>query len=93
MAQPFGRIPSQQLLPGEFTYAKRLKLDCSNNTDVKWVENGIRCFVYIVAVATYPYCLAPSESIVCLSSQPLCEWFNWDLIVLCRVQAYLAKAS
>lgn len=69
MAQPFGRIPSQQLLPEEFPYSKHLKLDCCNNIDVKWGENGIRCFVYIVAVVTYPYCLAPPESIVCLSSQ------------------------
>lgn len=76
MSHPFGRIPSQQLLPEEFTYPKHLKLDCSNNIDVKWVENGIRCFVYIVAVVTYPYCLALSECIVCLSSQPPCEWFN-----------------
>lgn len=73
MAQPFGRRPSKQLLPAKFTYPECLKLHCSNHTDIKWVENGIRHFVYIVA---YPYCLAPSESIVCLSSQPTRESFN-----------------
>lgn len=76
MAQPCGRIASQQLLPEEFAYPKHLKLDCCNNIDIKQVENGIGCFVYIVAVVTYSYCLAPSESIVSFSSQPPCDWFN-----------------
>lgn len=33
MAEPHGRRPSKQLLPAEFTYPERLKLDFSNNTD------------------------------------------------------------
>lgn len=43
---------SQQLFPAEFTNPAHLRLGCSNDIDIEWVENGMRCSVYIGAVVT-----------------------------------------